>query len=55
LLKQNESMKEAEPKVVKQLPNWIFYSFNKFMVILMNKLPKPLHFTKMLTTKLKCC
>jgi len=55
LLKQNESMKEDEPKVVKQLPNWIFYSFNKFMVILMNKLPKPLLFTKMLTTKLKCC
>lgn len=55
LLRQNESMKEVEPKVVKQLPNWIFYSFNTFMVILMNKLPKPFPFTKMLTTKLKCC
>jgi hypothetical protein len=54
LLRQNESMKEVEPKVVGQLPNWIFYSFNKFTVILMNKLAKSLLFTKMLTTKLKC-
>jgi hypothetical protein len=54
-LRQNESMKEAEPKMVGQFPNCIFYSFNKFMIILMNKLPNSLPFTKMLTTKLKCC
>jgi hypothetical protein len=38
LLRQNELMKEVEPKVVRQLPNCIFYSFNKFIIILMNKL-----------------
>ncbi len=55
LLRHNESMKEAKPKVVRQFPNWIFYSFNNFTIILMNKLAKSLPFTKMLTTKLKCC
>ncbi len=53
LLKYNELIKEVKLKMARQLPKCIFDSFNKFLNILINKLPKTFPLYKKVNHKIE--